>query len=418
MEKSFLCIDLKTFYASVECVERHLDPFNTNLVVADPSRGRGAICLAVTPKMKMLGVKNRCRIYEIPPNIKYIVALPRMKKYIEYSANIYAIYLKYFSKDDIHVYSIDEAFIDVTKYLRLYKVTAIELAKIVINDIFNKYGITATAGVGTNLYLAKVALDITAKHSVTNIGFLNEEKYKKELWHHRPLKDFWQIGNGIEKRLNKLRIFDMYDIAHTEPKRLYKEFGVNAEYIIDHAFGRESCTIEDIKRYNPKSNPLSNSQVLFEDYSFEKARIVLKEMVELGSLRLIEQNLSTNKIKLYVGYSKDIINSTGGTERIINYTNVYSELLKPFLKIYDESTNRNVGIRRIGISFDNVLETNNVQLTLFKDQTKIDKEKKLELTINNIKNKMGKNKVLRGIDLQEGATAIIRNQLIGGHNSG
>ena len=399
-------------------MERHLDPFNTNLVVADPSRGRGAICLAVTPKMKMLGVKNRCRIYEIPPNIKYIVALPRMKKYIEYSANIYAIYLKYFSKDDIHVYSIDEAFIDVTKYLRLYKVTAIELAKIVINDIFNKYGITATAGVGTNLYLAKVALDITAKHSVTNIGFLNEEKYKKELWHHRPLKDFWQIGNGIEKRLNKLRIFDMYDIAHTEPKRLYKEFGVNAEYIIDHAFGRESCTIEDIKRYNPKSNSLSNSQVLFEDYSFEKARIVLKEMVELGSLRLIEQNLSTNKIKLYVGYSKDIINSTGGTERIINYTNVYSELLKPFLKIYDESTNRNVGIRRIGISFDNVLETNNVQLTLFKDQTKIDKEKKLELTINNIKNKMGKNKVLRGIDLQEGATAIIRNQLIGGHNSG
>ena len=418
MEKSFLCIDLKTFYASVECVERHLDPFNTNLVVADPSRGRGAICLAVTPKMKMLGVKNRCRIYEIPPNIKYIVALPRMKKYIEYSANIYAIYLKYFSKDDIHVYSIDEAFIDVTKYLKLYKVTAVELAKIVINNIFNKYGITATAGVGTNLYLAKIALDITAKHSVTNIGFLNEEKYKKELWHHRPLKDFWQIGNGIEKRLNKLRIFDMYDIAHTEPKRLYKEFGVNAEYIIDHAFGRESCTIEDIKRYNPKSNSLSNSQVLFEDYSFEKARIVLKEMVELGSLRLIEQNLSTNKIKLYVGYSKDIINSTGGTERIINYTNVYSELLKPFLKIYDESTNRNVGIRRIGISFDNVLETNNVQLTLFKDQTKIDKEKKLELTINNIKNKMGKNKVLRGIDLQEGATAIIRNQLIGGHNSG
>ena len=418
MEKSFLCIDLKTFYASVECVERRLDPFNTNLVVADPSRGRGAICLAVTPKMKMLGVKNRCRIYEIPPNIKYIVALPRMKKYIEYSANIYAIYLKYFSKDDIHVYSIDEAFIDVTKYLKLYKVTAVELAKIVINNIFNKYGITATAGVGTNLYLAKVALDITAKHSVTNIGFLNEEKYKKELWHHRPLKDFWQIGNGIEKRLNKLRIFDMYDIAHTEPKILYKEFGVNAEYIIDHAFGRESCTIEDIKRYNPKSNSLSNSQVLFEDYSFEKARIVLKEMVELGSLRLIEQNLSTNKIKLYVGYSKDIINSTGGTERIINYTNVYSELLKPFLKIYDESTNRNVGIRRIGISFDNVLETNNVQLTLFKDQTKIDKEKKLELTINNIKNKMGKNKVLRGIDLQEGATAIIRNQLIGGHNSG
>ena len=286
MSRYYLCIDLKTFYASVECVERGLDPFNTNLVVADPDRGKGTICLAVSPKMKMLGVKNRCRVFEIPPNIKYIMATPRMKKYIEYSANIYGIYLKYFSKDDIHVYSIDEAFMDVTNYLKLYKVNAIELAKTIIKDIFKTYGITATAGVGTNMYLAKIALDITAKHSSTNIGYLDEEKYKKELWHHRPLSDFWQVGKGIERRLNKMRIFDMYDIAHTDPKKLYKEFGVNAEYLIDHSFGKESCTIADIKKYKPKTNSITNSQILFEDYSFEKARIVLKEMVEIRKFKI------------------------------------------------------------------------------------------------------------------------------------
>ena len=418
MQKTYLCIDLKTFYASVECVERKLDPFTTNLVVADPSRGKGAICLAVSPKMKMLGVKNRCRIYEIPPNIQYIVALPRMKKYIEYSANIYAIYLKYFSKEDIHVYSIDEAFMDATSYLKMYKLTPIELAKAIIKDVFKNYGITATAGIGTNMYLAKVALDITAKHSATNIGYLDEEKYKKELWHHKPLTDFWQIGHGIERRLNKLRLYDMYDVANAEPKKLYKEFGVNAEYLIDHSWGRESCTIEDIKKYKPQARCISNSQVLFEDYSFEKARLVLKEMVELGSLRLIDENLSTDTVKLYIGYSKDVIPATGGTERTNNYTNVYSDLVSAFLRLYDRTTNRNIGIRRIGISFANVREDDYVQLNLFKDQKKIDKERKLELVINRIKSEMGKNKILRGMDLQEGATTLVRNTLIGGHNSG
>ena len=418
MQRIYLCIDLKTFYASVECVERKLDPFNTNLVVADPSRGKGAICLAVSPKMKMLGVRNRCRIYEIPQNIQYIVALPRMKKYIEYSANIYAIYLKYFSKEDIHVYSIDEAFMDATSYLKMYKLTPIELAKAIIKDVFKNYGITATAGIGTNMYLAKVALDITAKHSATNIGYLDEEKYKKELWHHKPLTDFWQIGHGIERRLNKLRLYDMYDVANAEPKKLYKEFGVNAEYLIDHSWGRESCTIEDIKKYKPQARCISNSQVLFEDYSFEKARLVLKEMVELGSLRLIDENLSTDTVKLYIGYSKDVIPSTGGTERTNNYTNVYSDLVSAFLRLYDRTTNRNIGIRRIGISFANVREDDYVQLNLFKDQKKIDKERKLELVINRIKSEMGKNKILRGMDLQEGATTLVRNTLIGGHNSG
>ena len=418
MQRYYLCIDLKTFYASVECIERGLDPFNTNLVVADESRGKGTICLAVSPKMKMLGVKNRCRIFEIPPTIKYIVAMPRMKKYIEYSANIYAIYLKYFAKEDIHVYSIDEAFMDVTKYLKLYKVNPVELAKIIIKDIFKTYRITATAGIGTNMYLAKIALDITAKHSATNIGYLDEEKYKKELWYHKPLSDFWQIGKGIERRLNKMRIFTMYDVAHADPKRLYKEFGVNAEYLIDHSWGKESCTIADIKKYKPKTNSITNSQVLFEDYSFEKARLVLKEMVELGSLRLIENNLVTDTVGLYIGYSKDIIKATGESKKLENYTNVYSELLKVFLEIYDKSTNRGVAIRRIGVNFANVIETENVQLSLFTDQEKIDKERKLELAISSIKNKMGKNAILRGMNLEEGATTLARNKLIGGHNSG
>ncbi len=418
MQKYYLCIDLKTFYASVECVERGLDPFNTNLVVADPERGKGTICLAISPKMKMLGVKNRCRIFEIPPTIKYIVATPRMKKYIEYSANIYAIYLKYFAKEDIHVYSIDEAFMDVTKYLKLYKLNPIELAKKIIKDIFKTYGITATAGIGTNMYLAKIALDITAKHNPNNIGYLDEEKYKKELWHHKPLSDFWQIGKGIERRLNKMGIFDMYDVAHTTQKRLYKEFGINAEYLIDHSWGKESCTIAEIKAYKPKTNSITNSQVLFEDYSFIKARLVLKEMVELGSLRLIESNLVTDTIGLYIGYSKNITKATGGTRKLTNYTNIYSELLKAFLEIYDKTTNKDIPIRRIGVNFANVIEAESVQLSLFIDQERMDEERKLELAMCSIKNRMGKNAIIRGMDLEDGATTIIRNKLIGGHNSG
>ena len=418
MQKYYLCIDLKTFYASVECVERGLDPFNTNLVVADPERGKGTICLAISPKMKMLGVKNRCRIFEIPPTIKYIVATPRMKKYIEYSANIYAIYLKYFSKEDIHVYSIDEAFMDVTQYLKLYKLNPIDLAKKIIKDIFKTYGITATAGIGTNMYLAKIALDITAKDNPNNIGYLDEEKYKKELWHHKPLSDFWQIGRGIERRLNKMRIFDMYDIAHTTQKRLYKEFGVNAEYLIDHSWGKESCTIADIKAYKPKTNSITNSQVLFEDYSFIKARLVLKEMVEVGSLRLIESNLVTDTVGLYIGYSKNTIKATGGTRKLTNYTNIYSELLKAFLEIYDKTTDADIPIRRIGVNFANVIKAESVQLSLFIDQERIDEERKLELAMCSIKNKMGKNAIIRGMDLEDGATTIMRNKLIGGHNSG
>ena len=412
----YMCIDLKTFYASVECVERKLDPFNTNLVVADESRGKGSICLAVSPKMKMLGVKNRCRLFEIPKNIKYIIAKPRMNKYIEYSANIYSIYLKYVDKQDIHVYSIDEAFLDVTSYLKLYNMSCLELAKKILNDIYDKYKLTATCGIGTNLYLAKVALDILSKHSVTNIDWLDEKKYIKKLWHHKPLSDFWQIGNGIEKRLNKLNIYDMCDIANSDHKKLYKEFGINAELLIDHSYGKESCTMKDIKNYKSKSKSISSSQILFEDYNFSNARLILKEMVEQKSLELVEKDLETYSIKLYIGYSKDIIKSTGGSRKLSNPTNVYSKLIKEFLELYDKTTNRIYPIRRIGIAFCKLYKKEYEQIDLFVDLNSIKKEKNLEKTIYKLKQDMGKNVILKGMNLQEKSTAKLRNTLVGGHN--
>lgn len=416
MDRVYLCIDFKTFFASVECAERGLNPFCTNLVVADASRGKGTICLAISPQMKMLGIKNRCRLFEIPDNVKFIAAMPRMQKYIEYAANIYAIYLKYFAKEDIHVYSIDESFIDITHYLKMYKMKSKELAQLIMKEVYDTYKISSACGIGTNLYLAKIALDIMAKHSTDNIGWLTEERYKKELWHHQPLSDFWQIGNGIETRLKKYGILNMYDIAHTNPKILYKEFGVNAEFLIDHSLGIEPCTIADIKAYKPKSNSICNSQILFEDYSYEKAEIVLKEMIEIKSLELVENDLVTERIKLYIGYSKDIIQSTGGSVTLSKPTNVFTDLEEVFLKLYRKTTNRNVAIRRIGVYFEKVTKIDYEQLDLFVDQAKIEKERKIEKTISQVKNKHGKNAILRGMNLVDGATAKVRNTLIGGHN--
>ena len=418
MDKTYMCIDLKSFFASVECVERNLDPMTSNLVVADPSRGNGAICLAVSPGMKKLGVKNRCRVFEIPKNIDYIVALPRMKKYIDYSANIYSIYLHYVAKEDIHPYSIDEMFLDVTRYLKLYKMSANELAIKIIGHILKETGITATVGIGTNLFLAKVALDITAKHSNTNIGYLDEELFKKTLWHHRPLTDFWQIGRGIEKRLAKYGIVDMYGVAHFDEKKLYKEFGVNAEYLIDHSKGIEPTTIQEIKKYKSKSNSISNGQVLFEDYPYDKARLVVKEMVDLLSLSLVDKHLVTNCVGLGIGYSKDVHKPTGGSLKLTNTTNVYSTLVEAILMIFDRTTVKDIPIRKINISFGNVVDETYEQLDLFSDEEAIKKEKEIEKTMNAIKRKYGKNSILRGMNLLDGATARKRNKLIGGHNSG
>ena len=256
-----------------------------------------------------------------------------------------------------------------------------------------------------------------SKHAVSNIGWLNEERYQKELWHHKPITDFWQIGRGTETRLNKLRLFDMYDVAHVDEKILYKNFGVNAELLIDHSWGRESCTIADIKNYKPKTNSISSSQILFEDYNYEKAKLVLKEMIELKSIELVKKGLTTDAINLYIGYSKDIIKATGGTCKLSQRTNTFSELKDVFMALYEKTTSKTTPIRRIGISFLRVEEPANEQISLFVNQSKIDKQRKIENTISTIKSEMGLNSILRGISLEEGATAVLRNKLIGGHNA-
>ena len=415
--KAYRCIDLKTFFASVECVERKLDPFAVNLVVADPSRGKGALCLAVSPKMKEQGVHNRCRIFEIPDNISYITAMPRMNLYMQYSADIYGIYLKYISREDIHVYSIDEAFLDVSEYLQMYSVSAKELARMILQDIYTTTGITATVGIGTNLYLAKIALDITAKHAKDNMGILDEQLYRETLWHHKPVSDFWQVGRGISKRLEKYSVADMYDIAHMDERILYREFGVNAEYLIDHAWGREPTTIKEIKAYKSKSNSLSNSQILFEDYNYEEALLVLKEMVELNVQNLVESHRVTDHIGLYIGYSARNVKATGGSRKLSNVTNSYAYLRNAFIKLYRETVNRQELVHMLSISFGNVVDEMYETYDLFTDFNALEKEKKLQLTLLNIKHKFGKNAVIKGMNLLNKATAISRNKLVGGHNA-
>ena len=417
MKRFYLCIDLKTFYASVECVERGLDPFKVDLIVADAKKGNGAICLAISPKMKARGIRNRCRVWEIPKYVHPIVAKPRMKKYIEYSAKIYSIYLKYVAKEDIHPYSIDEMFLDVTNYLKLYKKNPIELAKTIIDDVYKTTGITATAGIGTNLYLTKIALDITAKHSKTNIGYLDEEKYKKELWHHTPITDFWRINVGTENRLHKLHLKDMYDVAHCDQKILYKEFGKNAKFLIDHACGIEPCTIADIKAYKPKHNSFSNSQILFKDYNFEQTRIVLSEMIDNMVLRLVEKKLYTSYIGIYIGYSKNVIKPLKFSFKLENATSSYKFILNKVLEEYDYRINEQFLIRRIGITFGNVSKKKYEQINLFNSFELEKEENKLEETVIKIKNKFGKNSILRATSYLSDATGRERNKLIGGHNA-
>lgn len=415
-EKVYLCIDLKSFYASVECVERGLDPFKTNLVVADPERSTGTVCLAITPAMKELGIRNRCRMYEIPSSVKFIVAKPRMHLYMEYSANIYGIYLKYVSKEDIHIYSIDECFLDVTHYLSLYKMSAKELAKKILDDVFEETGICATVGIGPNLFLTKVALDITAKHVDDHMGILDEKTFKQTIWHHKPITDIWGIGRGIAKRLEKFGIEDLYGVSHTDPKLLYKEFGVNAELLIDHANGVEPCTIEDIHHYKAKSNSISTGQVLFEDYNFDDALLVLLEMVDNLELELVEKHLVTNSISLSISYSKEVIKSTGGTMKLPEYTNSSKKLTKYFEDYYRKTTNPNFPIRRLNIGFNNVVDDEFETFSLFTDVVDEEKEFKMQRAVLDIKDKYGKNAIVRGSSLKEKSTARKRNNLIGGHN--
>lgn len=305
-ERTYICIDLKTFYASVECAARGLDPFTQNLVVADTSRGRTTICLAISPAMKKLGIRNRCRLFEIPQNVDYIAAPPRMRHYMEISARIYGIYLEYVSPLDVHVYSIDECFIDATSYLSLYGLTAREFADELRGAVLARTGITATAGIGPNLFLAKVALDITAKHEDDGIGELDEERFRQDIWRHRPITDIWGIGPGTAERLAKYRVYDLMGVAALDSRILYREFGVNAEYLIDHAHGIEPCTIAEIQAYRPQASSMVNGQVLSRNYSYDEALTVLREMVDASVLELVEQGVVASSISLYVGYGSEV----------------------------------------------------------------------------------------------------------------
>ena len=413
----YCCIDLKSFYASCECVERNLDPFSVKLVVADKTRGNGAITLAATPAIKKLGVKSRGRLFEIPKNIEYMIVPPRMHLYMEYSCRIYKIFLKFVAKEDIHVYSIDEAFFDLTPYLKMYKCSAKTLARRIIDEVYKETGITATCGIGTNLYLAKVALDILSKHSKDNMGFLDEDIYKETLWHHKPLTDFWMVGPGIAKRLSKYGIFDMYGVSRVNSNLLYKEFGLTAEYLIDHSNGKEPITIKDIKDYKSISNSISNSQILFEDYSTNNAFLILKEMVELNTITLASNHLVTNNISLYIGYSKDIVKGSHGSQTMLNTTNSYPLILDEYKILFKRIIKPNIPVRQIAISFNNVKDEFYEQYNLFVDQDKIIKDRNIQITLSDIKNKFGKNSVLKAMNMLPKATTIKRNTLIGGHNA-
>lgn len=499
MEKQvYICIDLKSFYASYECAIRHLNPLTTNLVVADESRTNKTICLAISPSLKEYTKAGRARLFEVKRIVKevnnqrlkennyqsfinksydkielanhkdyeldFIIAPPQMAKYIEVSTKIYQIYLKYFAKDDIHVYSIDEVFIDASKYLKALNMTGFELAKKIIYDILEQTGITATAGIGTNLFLAKVAMDIVAKHKEADkygvrIAYLNEELYRKTLWSHKPLTDFWRVGHGIEKRLNKLGLYTMGDIClcsigksneyHNEDL-LYKEFGINAELLIDHAWGKESTLMKDIKNYKSKMNSLSIGQVLHCPYDYEKAKIIIKEMFDALALSLVEKKLVTNQISLYIGYDSTIPNSykgeigldhygkktptpSKGGINLNDYLSSSKILINYGLILYEKIAKKDLLIRRVNVGCltyneDIIKKRSYEQLNLFTDyslQKEIDKkendlktkEKNISTTILKIKEKYGKNSILKVSSLQDGSTSIERNKQIGGHKA-
>ena len=491
--KIYVAIDLKSFYASVECKERGLDPITTNLVVADSSRTEKTICLAVSPALKSYGIPGRARLFEVVQKVKeinvyrkrkatnrtftgssysdielkknknlelsYIIAPPRMAYYMKYSSKIYKIYLKYFSSEDIYVYSIDEVFIDVTHYLKTYNMGAKELVTKVIQDVYQTTGITATAGIGTNLYLCKIAMDIVAKHvkpdkNGVRIAGLDEMTYRKLLWNHRPLTDFWRVGKGYTKKLEEHGMYTMGDVARMSVKNedlLYKLFGVNAELLIDHAWGWESVTIESIKAYRPATNSICSGQVLHCPYNYENTKIIVKEMTELLALDLVERGLVTNQIVLEVGYDVDNLKNQAisslyngeiatdkygrkvpkhahGTINIDHQTASSKVLTEHIIKLYEQIVNKQLLVRRINITVNNVLNENMVktsdyeQINLFVDYAEVNEkrkkeeaEKEIQKAMIDIKSKYGKNAILKGMNLQKEGTTIERNRQIGGH---
>ncbi len=463
----YIAIDLKSFYASVECVERGLDPLVANLVVADESRTDKTICLAVSPSLKKLGIPGRARLFEVKQKargVDFIIATPRMAKYIEVSCKIYDIYLKYIAPEDIHVYSIDEVFMDVTDYLATYKKTAHELAIMMIRDVLKQTGITATAGIGTNMYLAKVAMDIVAKKMPADedgvrIAELDEMAYRKQLWNHFPITDFWRVGRGTAERLARYGLDTMGKVARQSvdnEELLYKLFGVNAELLIDHAWGWEPCTIDLVKAYRPETNSMSSGQVLTEPYTFEKARNVVMEMADAISLDLVEKRLVTNQLVLTVSYDREsltrpeiaskyhgevVLDHYGrpvpkhahGTANLGSHSSSSKEIINAVISLYDRIVNRDLLIRRLNISTNHIIAEGNrqetadngpAQLDLFTDYDAILKEKenkkkerRIQEALIKIKKRFGKNAILKGTSYAEGATARERNKQIGGHKA-
>ncbi len=470
-QRTYIAIDLKSFYASVECVDRGLDPLTTNLVVADESRTDKTICLAVSPSLKAYGIGGRARLFEVKQKargVNFIIAKPRMAHYIEVSTKIYGIYLKYIAQEDIHVYSIDEVFMDVTAYLGSYKMTAHQLAMKMIRDVLSQTGITATAGIGTNMYLCKVAMDIMAKKAPADkdgvrIAELDEMTYRRELWDYRPITKFWRVGHGIAQKLALYGIDTMGKLARMSEQNeelLYRLFGMNAELLIDHAWGWESCTMEAVKAYRPESNSFSSGQVLQEPYNFKKARVVIREMAEGMALDLVRKQMVTDQLVLTVGY--DAENLTNPAIRAKYHgeitTNHYGKLVpkhahgtfnfeKPTsssrlimegtAELFDRCVNPDLLIRRMNLTTNHVVPESSVsekvkppqQLDLFTDyealrrerqekQARLDKERRMQEAQLKIKQRFGKNAILRGLNFDEGATAKERNKQIGGHRAG
>ena len=502
-EKIYIAIDLKSFYASVECVERGRDALTTNLVVADASRTEKTICLAVSPSLKEYGIPGRARLFEVVAKVKqvnaqrrnaikehsftgssddsialkknktlaldYIVAKPRMALYMQYSTRIYQIYLKYISEEDMHVYSVDEVFLDVTDYLKAYEMTARQLTQKIIQDIYDTTGITATAGIGSNLYLCKIAMDIMAKHEKPDengvrIAKLDELTYRKNLWSHTPITDFWRVGRGYARKLERCGIFTMGDIARCSigkdgdfynEELLYKMFGVNAELLIDHAWGYEPCTIAEIKSYTPENNSLGSGEVLKSPYPYEKAKLIVREMTELLVLDLVEKRLATNQMVLTVGYDienlKDKENAyqgeittdrygrkipkhAHGTANLGLYTTSTQKIIAAVMELFDRIIDPALFVRRVTLTANHVIAESKVQkeqefeqLDLFsmlqekeqneKEKEQLEKERKMQEAIIELKHKFGKNAILKGMNLQEGGTTIERNGQIGGHKA-
>lgn len=418
MEPCYFCIDLKSFYASVECVERGLDPMRARLVVADPERGEHTICLAVSPALKKLGIPGRCRIYEIPKNISYIQAPPRMQLYLDYSAEIYGVYLKYIAREDIHVYSVDEVFLDVAPYLHMYRLSPRQLAERIRGDVLKITGIPAACGIGTNLYLAKIALDIVAKKSPDFLGELNEEQFQKTLWDHRPLTDFWRIGPGISARLRSRGLETMRQVAAAPPELLRELLGVDGDILKDHARGWEPTRIADIKAYHSQRRSFCSGQVLPRDYAVVQGEVVLREMADELCSQMAENGLETQSVTLRLYAGDRSAPPMHGSQRLMRRTASRREVVEAFVRLYRRLVSPSVLLRRLYLTVNDLLPEGSEQLSLFENSDTSIREKNEMQTLLQIRQRFGKNAVLRGTDFLEGATRRERNAQIGGHKSG